>query len=163
MPAGARDQFEKKNIYKWEQQKKSRENTIERTALWVWLENDHPLQHSFVWLQPELAVEMRCILCCDVSTVTYKALFYQKIKRRTTKMAISIRVTFGRWHESITSGRKSEGLIITPKKCQLISKANFIVFIWIKNRQKYFCISALASKNLYKVVKTKDKTTKGLI
>ena len=47
--------------------KKSRENTIERTALWAWLENDHPLQHSFVWLQPELAVEMRCILCCDVS------------------------------------------------------------------------------------------------
>ena len=50
-----------------ESSKKRHENIIERTALWAWLENDHPLQHSFVWLQPELAVEMRCILCCDVS------------------------------------------------------------------------------------------------
>ena len=31
-------------------------------------------------------------------------------------------------------------------KGQLISKANFEVFIWTKNERKYFCISALASK-----------------
>ena len=31
-------------------------------------------------------------------------------------------------------------------KDQLISKANFEVFIWSKNWTKYFCISALASK-----------------
>ena len=31
-------------------------------------------------------------------------------------------------------------------KGQLISKANFKVFIWTKKRTKYFCISALASK-----------------
>ena len=31
-------------------------------------------------------------------------------------------------------------------KGQLISKANFEIFIWTKNERKYFCISAIASK-----------------
>ena len=37
--------------------------------------------------------------------------------------------------------------LVAPAKGQLISKANSKLFIWTKNQRKYFCISALASKN----------------
>ena len=47
-------------------------------------------------------------------------------------------------------------------KGQLISKANFEVFIWTKNQRKYFCISAQASKRktLKKGLKQKIKVLK---
>ena len=37
-------------------------------------------------------------------------------------------------------------------KGQLISKADFNIFIWIKAQQSYFCISALALKKPLKVI-----------
>ena len=48
-------------------------------------------------------------------------------------------------------------------KGQLILKANFKAFIWTKNQRKYFCVSALASKNPKKVIEIKDKSAKRLI
>ena len=53
--------------------------------------------------------------------------------------------------------------IYSSSEGQLISKANFKAFIWTKKTTKLFCISVLASKNLLKVVETKDKITKRLI
>ena len=48
-------------------------------------------------------------------------------------------------------------------KGQLISKANFKVFIWTKKRMKYFCISALASKNPKKWSRQKTMTNSMLL
>ena len=41
----------------------------------------------------------------------------------------------------------SRDFLIVFTKGQLISKANFKVFIWTKNQRKYFLISVLASKS----------------
>jgi hypothetical protein len=48
-------------------------------------------------------------------------------------------------------------------KGQLTSKANLKFSFETNKQQKYFCISALTSKNSSKVVETEDKSTKRLI